>query len=154
MHDPITGLVKLASALSADEILLIAPPEHTLSQRLMAAGGPKPTDAGTLTTHPPDKRYRLALVAGYLEILPQGNCEHLISSLRDLYAETLYCLTDPAIWPAIKMAALGLRPVGIFPKDTGRLALYHFDLYDYKRTPDWLNAKYWAHPERWGKTRW
>lgn len=27
--------------------------------------------------------------------------------------------------------------------------LYLFDLYTYKPAPDWLNSKYWAHPELW-----
>lgn len=27
-------------------------------------------------------------------------------------------------------------------------ALYAYSLSDYKRAPDWLNAKFWAHPER------
>jgi hypothetical protein len=27
--------------------------------------------------------------------------------------------------------------------------LYHFDLDTYKSVPDWLNARFWAHPERW-----
>lgn len=30
----------------------------------------------------------------------------------------------------------------------------HFDIHQYKETPDWLNAKNWAHPERWDKERW
>lgn len=28
-------------------------------------------------------------------------------------------------------------------------ALYQFNLATYKPAPDWLNARYWAHPERW-----
>jgi hypothetical protein len=32
--------------------------------------------------------------------------------------------------------------------DDGHL-LYLFDLHTYKPAPDWLNSKYWAHPERW-----
>lgn len=32
--------------------------------------------------------------------------------------------------------------------DDGHL-LYLFDLHTYKPAPDWLNAKYWAHPELW-----
>jgi hypothetical protein len=32
--------------------------------------------------------------------------------------------------------------------DDGYL-LYLFDLHTYKPAPDWLNSKYWAHPERW-----
>jgi hypothetical protein len=27
--------------------------------------------------------------------------------------------------------------------------LFLFDLHTYKPAPDWLNAKYWAHPELW-----
>lgn len=27
--------------------------------------------------------------------------------------------------------------------------LFAYSLRDYKTPPDWLNAKYWAHPERW-----
>lgn len=32
--------------------------------------------------------------------------------------------------------------------------LYRYDIYDYKITPDWLNARHWANPEQWGKHRW
>jgi len=32
--------------------------------------------------------------------------------------------------------------------DDSRL-LFLFDLHTYKPAPDWLNAKYWAHPELW-----
>jgi hypothetical protein len=32
--------------------------------------------------------------------------------------------------------------------DDGHL-LYLFDIHTYKPAPDWLNAKYWAHPELW-----
>lgn len=28
-------------------------------------------------------------------------------------------------------------------------SLYLFDLHTYKPTPDWLNPRFWAHPERW-----
>jgi hypothetical protein len=27
--------------------------------------------------------------------------------------------------------------------------LYDYDLATYKTVPDWLNARCWAHPERW-----
>lgn len=32
--------------------------------------------------------------------------------------------------------------------DDGHL-LYLFDLHTYKPAPDWLNARFWAHPELW-----
>ena len=33
--------------------------------------------------------------------------------------------------------------------DAEQIALYPFDLATYKQVPDWFNARYWAHPERW-----
>lgn len=154
MHDPFADFERLANAHEVNEVLLIAPPEHVLNQRLKTSEGPDFRDAHTLFSHPPEKRYQLALVAGCLDTLPSDAGETLIAALRDLYAETLYCLADPILWPAVKMVALGLRPIGVYPQPTTQHALYYFDLYDYKRTPDWLNAKFWAHPERWEKARW
>ena len=30
--------------------------------------------------------------------------------------------------------------------------MFEFRLHDYKQRPDWLNARYWAHPERFDMT--
>ncbi len=27
--------------------------------------------------------------------------------------------------------------------------IHYYDLDTYKAVPDWLNSRYWAHPERW-----
>lgn len=43
--------------------------------------------------------------------------------------------------------SLGMRRLA--EADSEGRALYGFDLCNYKTVPDWLNAKYWAHPERW-----
>lgn len=32
--------------------------------------------------------------------------------------------------------------------------IWQFNLFDYKQLPDWLNSKFWANPENWGKFRW
>jgi len=32
--------------------------------------------------------------------------------------------------------------------------ILYFDIRQYKETPDWLNPRNWAHPERWNKFRW
>ncbi|OBS08039.1 DUF6231 family protein [Acidihalobacter prosperus] len=154
MSDPLADLERLASTHPADALLLIAPADHPLSRRLAASGIRPCADARRLLDHPPPRRYPLVLIAGSLETLSRTAGERLIAALRDIHADTLYCLVDADTWPAPDMAALGLRAVGVYPRAAGRLALYHFDLYDYKRTPDWLNARFWAHPERWDKTRW
>ena len=37
---------------------------------------------------------------------------------------------------------------------SGTLALFEFNLHDYKTTPSWLNKDHWAHPDNWDKFRW
>lgn len=61
--------------------------------------------------------------------------------------------------PALLIAAREKRPLAfndflafgmqrLAEADDGQL-LYLFDLHTYKPAPDWLNSKYWAHPELW-----
>lgn len=62
--------------------------------------------------------------------------------------------------PAVLIAANDGAPLGfndylslgmqrLAEADEAGRALYLFDLHTYKPAPDWLNAKYWAHPELW-----
>lgn len=93
----------------------------------------------------------------------------IIMRYRDLYAAHLLLAIDKS---------LDLRAYGFMPFDstneqpldtsvkstshtshdaslsTPSLALWQFNLYDYKRLPNWLNSKYWANPENWDKRRW
>ena len=46
-------------------------------------------------------------------------------------------------------AFLGLGFEQIHASADGARHLYSHDIATYKTLPDWLNAKYWAHPERW-----
>lgn len=154
MREPLDDLERLALTAPAADTLLIASEEHPLVPRLRARGGPEPQTARALLRQPPLRRYTLALLVECLEGLAEQEGERLIAGLRDLYAETLYCFASADRWPGARMQALGLRPLTSYPRTPGNLALYHFDLYDYKRTPDWLNARHWANPERWDKARW
>jgi hypothetical protein len=43
--------------------------------------------------------------------------------------------------------ALGMQK--LYEPDSQGRSLYGFDLLSYKPAPDWLNSKYWAHPEQW-----
>lgn len=57
---------------------------------------------------------------------------------------------DPerALQAATRLYAFGFRRLGR-SSDAGRPGIwYEFSLRDYKAAPDWLNARYWAHPER------
>lgn len=155
MPQPLTDLERIAADHAPCSALLVAPPGHALGDRLRGALDLRQSDAESLLARPPDgQRLRLGLVVDTLESLPAARGEALLALLRDRLAETLYCLAAPAQWPTARMLALGLRPLGAYPPAAGGAVLYHFDLYDYKRTPDWLNPRHWAHPELWDKHRW
>jgi len=100
-------------------------------------------------------RFDLAYVAGVLEDLPRAEAARLLARLRDVHARHLVVLVPDAVgeWDEAALRAYGLRPSAHQPEG-GDGRLYEFDLYDYKETPDWLNARYWAHPELWDKYRW
>ena len=155
MPDSLQDLQRIVDELAPCSTLLVAPPEHPLSERLSGVGVIHRIEARDLLAGAGDlPRQRLGLIAGTLEHLPAAEGEALLALLRDRLAETLYCLAEPAQWPAARMLALGLRPLGTYQQAGGGMALYHFDLYDYKRTPDWLNPRHWANPELWDRHRW
>lgn len=154
MPEPLQDLQRIAAELAPCSMLLVAPPSHLLAGPLAGLGDLCHLDAPALLDRPDDlPRQRLGLVTDTLEHLSATQGEALLALLRDRLAETLYCLAEPEQWPPARMLALGLRPLGTYPQGSG-VALYHFDLYDYKRTPDWLNPRHWANPERWDKHRW
>lgn len=98
-----------------------------------------------------DLRFELALVLEFVETLPAGAARVVLARLRDLNAERTLVLTrDDADLTQADYIALGYRLHAAQDGDR----LYGFDLYDYKDRPEWLNPKYWAHPELWDKYRW
>jgi hypothetical protein len=102
-------------------------------------------------------RHELVLVPDALERLPHAQATHLIAGLRDLYSETLYVLLPPGDaggWTEQDLIALGLDRVRRYAHPQGASSLFRFNLKDYKKTPDWLNPRYWANPEMWEKARW
>ncbi len=122
-----------AAAAHAPELVRRAPAE--------AASRPGP-DAG---------RWDLAVLGpDVTATLPRAEAERLVAALRDLHARRLVlALPEPAPqgWDTPACVALGLTP-------EAEARLWRFDLYDYKETPDWLNPRYWAHPELWDRFRW
>ncbi|MGH8503859.1 MAG: DUF6231 family protein [Gammaproteobacteria bacterium] len=108
------------------------------------------------------ERSRLAIVAGVIERLNKRKAGKAIARLRDLYAQVMYALVPVGdTWPGLashwtneELIAYGLRQARQYTVEGRALILYHYDIYDYKLTPDWLNSRYWANPERWEKQRW
>lgn len=106
-------------------------------------------------------RFDLVVVADLLERLPKDRGAQLLARLRDLHGGRFLLLIPAAAhaqhasrWDSNELLALGLLRVGNYDDADGGRHLYRFDLADYKTTPDWLNARFWAHPERWDKDYW
>jgi hypothetical protein len=104
-------------------------------------------------------RFAQAFVARALETLPRQEAMSLLARLRDVHAEHVLLAVGPVSgndnrWEANELIALGLARVEEHDAAEGHVALYEFDISDYKLTPDWLNSEHWAHPELFDKFRW
>jgi len=139
-------------------------------QRYLVIGDPAPLDPypeghtaqaacpvylplqGATDALPEHGRQDLVLVGG-LERLSRAEGEILLSRLRDLYARrVLVCLALGDTWRQNDLTAFAFTRLATLGDGMG--TLYGFDVGTYKTTPDWLNPRYWANPELWGKYRW
>lgn len=125
----------------------------------MAAAGPSGGDA-LLRELAERGRVDFALVRGVLEALDRASGDALVAALRDRFAKR-FCVViaeprqGPAgPWTANELRALGLTPWAEQTEDDRVVHAYGYDIGTYKKTPDWLNARHWAHPELWDKFRW
>lgn len=90
----------------------------------------------------------LALGVDALDGLDAPAAQHLISRIR-LYVAPRILLavaTDCALDEGA-FRALGFTLSATDPAANRRV--HYYDLDTYKAVPDWLNARFWAHPERW-----
>jgi hypothetical protein len=105
----------------------------------------------------PNAKFDAAVVLGCIEYLHKPAAHQLIARLRDTVAVDLLVGVplwhDEARyishWQDSDFLALGMQIHAHLQTSAGMLGFYHFAIYDYKPVPDWLNAQYWAHPERW-----
>lgn len=142
-------------------------------QRILAVGRSElPVLAAFCQTHPqssvehapcpplPDalasQRYDLAIIADCLEHLPKRDGMQLLGGIRNLNASRLAVLVELARcdWQATEFYSLGLQLHAQYEKDDRTLSLFTYDLLVYKHVPDWLNAKFWANPQMFGKYWW
>jgi hypothetical protein len=97
------------------------------------------------TPHPP---CALAIGIDALAGLDAEHARHLISHTR-LYLAPRILL---AVQPDCPLDDAAFRALGftLSIHDTAAaMRVYFYDLDTYKNVPDWLNDRYWAHPERW-----
>lgn len=112
--------------------------------------------AGALSAELAAQRFDLALVVDCLEHLPKRTGLELLGGIRNLNASRLAVLVDPQAsdWQDVDFFSLALQASERFQRGEQTLRLFTYDILDYKQVPDWLNAKFWANPEMFGKYWW
>lgn len=90
----------------------------------------------------------LALGIDALNGLDARAAEALIHRTR-LYVAPRLLLVAQADCALDEAAFLALGFVLTAHDAANQVRLHAFDLETYKTVPDWLNARFWAHPERW-----
>jgi hypothetical protein len=96
----------------------------------------------------PNSSCALALGIDILSGLDAQQAQHLINQTRLYIAPRILLAVQPdCALDEAAFRALGFMQSATDPTDSMRI--FHYDLDTYKTVPDWLNARYWAHPERW-----
>lgn len=146
--------------------------DHHAPQRLLLVGARFPAldafaqahpdaqitvaEPGTLPAELAAQRYDLALIVDCLEHLPKRSGLELLGGIRNLNSSRLAVLADLAAcqWQDSDFYSLALQASERFQRDEQTLTLFTYDLRDYKQVPDWLNARFWANPQNFGKYWW
>ena len=147
--------------------------ERSAPQRLLVVGASQfPALAAFAQTHPEvvvanaapgalpaelaAQRFDLALVIDCLEHLPKREGLELLGGIRNLNASRIAVLADLSAcnWKDTDFFSLALQSSERFQRDEQVLTLFTYDLREYKQVPDWLNARFWANPENFGKYWW
>jgi len=107
-------------------------------------------------------RYDLVFVMRAVEYMAKDQAIALISRLRDVIGRRLIVVVPIGMvdseqksnWQVQDLIALGMVSIGEGQVAGHRIEVFGFDIMTYKTTPDWLNSRYWAHPELFGRFWW
>jgi hypothetical protein len=128
--------------LQPPTVCSLDPVAHELASRLIAPQQLHPYQAESAT------RCELALGIDALSGLDSRQGVQLLAQVRTYAAPALLIAALPGC-PLDAEAFRALGFVASFNDSVENVTIYHYDIATYKPVPDWLNAKYWAHPERW-----
>lgn len=113
-----------------------------------------------------NERFDVGLVVNLFEHIDKLSGQRILSRLRDVMCQQ-YCLALPLIdqtsaarehpsnsWALTDLFSFALSKVASYQSDSIEHGLFKYNINDYKKTPDWLNADNWANPQMWGKYWW
>jgi hypothetical protein len=106
--------------------------------------------------------FDFGIVANTIEHMDRPCADHLLARLRDMHTKRLLVIVPignlwenhQSHWQEADLLALGFIVKAKIQVEQKPVHVYAFDIASYKTTPDWLNSKYWANPELWGKYWW
>jgi hypothetical protein len=107
-------------------------------------------------------RFDLAILSHCIEHLPRQQAIQLLARLRDILSQRVIVVVPmgpdwpdhASHWEQDDLLGLGFSQQGRFQLDDKVVEIYVYDMAHYKQTPDWLNSRNWANPERFGKYWW
>mgnify|MGYP000102732060 CR=1 FL=1 len=109
-------------------------------------------------TQSPDQhlsqRFDLALLIHPADVKQQGAFTQQLAAARDQWAKQVLTLVPLAHHNQTleqEYFALGFSHRALHEPLSQQFCAYGFSIRHYKTTPDWLNSKFWANPERWKK---
>ena len=91
---------------------------------------------------------QLALLKDALHALDPTQARALLARVRDFVAPRIIVIADAhCALSRLDFLALGYETLAA--DEAEKVTLYQLDFATYKQVPDWLNARFWANPERW-----
>lgn len=109
------------------------------------------TDAPTSDS---SQRYDLAVLIHTSDESDAKQLSHRLAAARDQWAKQVLVLVPLKLDNAAvesEYFALGFSHRQLPDGLAQQFRAYGYAISNYKTTPDWLNKKYWANPERWTK---
>jgi len=105
--------------------------------------------------------FDVAIAVNLFEHLDKNKGMQVLSRLRDILSPQ-YCIALPLSqqasnndWHLTDLFSFALSKVASYPQENKPdIGLFKYNINDYKKTPDWLNADNWANPQMWGKYWW
>jgi hypothetical protein len=99
--------------------------------------------------------YDLAIVSEITGFLSKREATEWIGSIRNYHSTHVILITDRIAsrqkgWQFSDFLALGLKLIG----STEYEDVYSYAIESYQPQKEWLNNRFWANPENYGKYRW
>jgi len=104
--------------------------------------------------------FDVAIAINWFEHVDKRVGAQTLARLRDVLSPQ-YCICLPLKdsvsddgWHLTDLFSFALSKVASYQADGLEYGLFKYNINDYKKTPDWLNADNWANPQMWGKYWW